>query len=124
MLEIAVIRNKAELVKQKLSVKNFRELYLVDDAVLVDEKRRHLQQQLDHNLNKQNLVAKEIGDLFKQGKKDEAENKKGESAVLKDESKQIEALLVKAEDDLKDIFGASSQHAACIGTYWKNAGRE
>jgi seryl-tRNA synthetase len=104
MLEIAVIRNQAELVKQKLSVKNFRELHLVDDAVLVDEKRRHLQQQLDHNLNKQNLVAKEIGDLFKQGKKDEAENKKGESAVLKDESKQIEALLVKAEDDLKDIL--------------------
>jgi seryl-tRNA synthetase len=104
MLEIALIRNHAELVKQKLAIKNFKELDLVDDAVLLDEKRRHLQQQLDHNLNKQNLVAREIGELFKQGKKEAAENRKSESAVLKDESKQIEELLAKAEEQLKDVL--------------------
>ena len=90
MLEIITIRNSAEQVKQKLAIKNFKELHLVDDAVLVDEKRRHLQQQLDHNLNKQNIIAKEIGELFKQGKKEEAENRKSESAVLKEEAKQID----------------------------------
>src|SRR5580693_8514989 len=102
MLEIATIRNNAAQVKERLAVKNFKELALVDDAVLYDEKRRHLQQQLDHNLNKQNLIAKEIGELFKQGKKDEAESRKSESAVLKDEAQQMEGVLAKAEDDLKD----------------------
>ena len=72
MLEIAFIRNNAEHVKERLAVKHFKELNLVDDAVAVDEKRRALQKQLDDNLAKQNVIAKEIGELFKQGKKDEA----------------------------------------------------
>src|SRR5579862_4316202 len=104
MLEIAVIRNNPALVKERLAVKNFAELNLVDEAVACDEKRRTVQKQLDDNLNRQNIIAKEIGELFKSGKKEEAESRKKESANLKEESKQLDAELVKSEVELRHIL--------------------
>ena len=50
--------------------------------ISADEKRRTIQTKLDENLSKQNVIAKEIGDLFKQGKKEEADKKKGETEML------------------------------------------
>jgi len=104
MLEIAIIRNNPEEVKSRLAVKNFKELDLVDEAISVDAKRRSVQLLLDDNLNKQNIIAKEIGDLFKQGKKAEAEGRKNDSALLKEESKDLEAKLARTEEELKDIL--------------------
>ena len=104
MLEIAVIRTNAEMVKQRLAVKNFKDIALVDEAVVVDEKRRNIQTRLDDNLAQQNVIAKQIGDLFKQGKRDEADQLKGETAKLKEQSKVLEEGLSKIEDDLKNIL--------------------
>ena len=104
MLEIITIRNNAENVKQRLAVKNFKELNLIDEVVAIDEKRRSIQTKLDENLSRQNAIAKEIGELFKQGKKDEADAKKAETAALKENSKQFEADLAKAEEEIKDIL--------------------
>lgn len=104
MLEIATIRNNAEAVKQRLAVKNFKEMNLIDEVLQIDAQRRATQTKLDENLAKQNAIAKEIGELFKQGKKDDAESKKAETAKLKEDSKQFEADLTKAEDEIKDIL--------------------
>jgi seryl-tRNA synthetase len=104
MLEIANIRNNAEEIKGRLAVKNFKELNLIDEAVAIDAKRRSVQLVLDENLNKQNIIAKEIGELFKQGKKAEADARKQDSASLKKQSKELEAELAKNEDALKDIL--------------------
>ena len=90
MLEIIAIRNNAEEIKQRLAIKNFKELNLIDEALAVDEKRRAIQTKLDENLSKQNVTAKEIGDLFKQGKKEEADKKKTETVELKENSKKFE----------------------------------
>lgn len=104
MLEIATIRNNAEAVKQRLAVKNFKEMNLINEVLQIDAQRRATQTKLDENLAKQNAIAKEIGELFKQGKKDDAESKKTETAKLKEDSKQFEADLTKAEDEIKDIL--------------------
>ncbi len=65
MLEIAAIRNNAELIKERLAVKHFKEINLIDEILKVDEARRSTQTKLDENLARQNAIAKEIGDLFK-----------------------------------------------------------
>lgn len=104
MLEIAVLRNNPDFVKERLAVKNFKQLELVDEVLKTDENRRSVQKQLDDNLAKQNVLAKEIGDLFKQGKKEEAEGKKSETAALKEESKKLEADLNAAEEQMKNIL--------------------
>lgn len=104
MLEITAIRNNAEAIKQALAKKHFKEVNLIDEILGVDEKRRATQTKLDENLARQNAIAKEIGELFKQGKKEDAEAKKAETVKLKEDSKQYEADLAKAEEEMKDIL--------------------
>jgi seryl-tRNA synthetase len=104
MLEISNIRNHAEHIKQCLAVKNFHELNLIDEVLAADEKRRTIQKKLDDNLAQQNAIAKEIGDLFKQGKKEEADAKKHETATLKESSKTLNEELIAIEEEQKNIL--------------------
>ncbi|MBK7147580.1 MAG: serine--tRNA ligase [Bacteroidetes bacterium] len=104
MLEITYVRQNPEDVKKRLAVKHFAELHLVDELLVIDETRRQTQKVLDDNLARQNAIAKEIGDLFKQGKKAEAENKKAEVAQLKEDSKSLEVKLADAEQDMRNIL--------------------
>lgn len=104
MLEITNIRNHAELIKKRLAIKNFAEINLVDEVLAIDEKRRSVQKNLDDNLAQQNAIAKEIGDLFKQGKKGEADAKKHETATLKESSKTMNDELMAIEEEQKNIL--------------------
>lgn len=104
MLEIGYVRQNPEGVKKQLAVKHFAEVHLIDDLLAIDETRRLTQKNLDDNLAKQNVIAKEVGDLFKQGKKDEADSKKQEVALLKEESKLQESKLAEAELEMRNIL--------------------
>jgi seryl-tRNA synthetase len=104
MLEITTVRNHTATVREALAKKNFKELHLIDEVILLDEKRRSTQKQLDDNLAQQNAIAKEIGDLFKQGKKDEADTKKAETAQLKEQSKLLDSALQQTEEEIRQIL--------------------
>ena len=104
MLEIALIRSNPDLVKKGLSKKHFKDLYLVDELLEVDEKRRKVQQSLEEIRNKENGLAKEIGELFKQGKKEEADIKKAQATGLKEESARLTGELNDLEEAQKDIL--------------------
>ncbi|MFN8321485.1 MAG: serine--tRNA ligase [Chitinophagales bacterium] len=104
MLEITALRNAPQEIKNRLTVKNFKEVNLIDEILTVDEKRRSIQTKLDENLAKQNAIAKEIGDLFKQGKREDADKKKAETASLKEDSKLFESQLTIAEEQMRDIL--------------------
>ena len=69
----------------------------VDLIVALDTDRRSLQQQLDAVLNQSNLAAKAIGGLMKEGKREEAEVRKGEVAGLKEQEKQLKEQLTALE---------------------------
>jgi seryl-tRNA synthetase len=96
MLQIAFIRNNKEEVKQRLTVKNFAELNLVDEVLALDDERKKLQQEFD------STQAKEIGQLMAKGNKDEAENKKQEVATLKSSLQPISEKLSLVEKRLQD----------------------
>ena len=104
MLEITTVRNYTATVREALAKKNFKELHLIDEVIVLDEKRRSTQKQLDDNLAQQNAIAKEIGDLFKQGKKDEADTKKAETVQLKEQSKQLDSGLQQTEEEIRQIL--------------------
>jgi seryl-tRNA synthetase len=104
MIEINTIRTQPELVKKGLAKKHFKDIQLVDELLLVDEQRRKVQQSLEEIRNKENQLAKEIGDLFKSGKKDEADQKKAQVTSLKEESAKLTEQLAKLENDQKDIL--------------------
>lgn len=83
MLQVNFIRQNADFVKERLAVKHFSQLNLVDELIALDEKRRKLQFERDELQSRVNAASKEIGNLMKSGKKEEAEALKAEVAAIK-----------------------------------------
>ena len=104
MLQVAYIRNNKEEVKQRLAVKNFAEMDLVDEILSLDEERKKLQQEFDNTQAKVNRTSKEIGQLMAKGQKAEAENKKQDVATLKSSLQPISDRLAIVEKQLQDVL--------------------
>ena len=94
MLEIQRIRNEKDAVITGLKKRNFDATETVESLLSIDQKWRNSKTELESISAELNLLAKEIGDLFKQGKQDEANASKAKTATLKEK----EAIL-KAEVD-------------------------
>ncbi|TAD84725.1 MAG: serine--tRNA ligase [Bacteroidetes bacterium] len=97
MIDIKLIRENADFVKERLSHKQFKTPETVDQILQIDEQRRKLQQALDVVLNESNVAAKSIGSLMREGNTDGAEALKMAVAGLKQQEKQIKEQLAAAE---------------------------
>jgi len=104
MLQLAFIRQQAPMVKERLAIKNFAALHLVDTILQLDEQRKKLQSDSDATQSKINTISKEIGQLMAGGKKEEAENKKKEVASLKSALQPIAEQLNKIELQLNEAL--------------------
>ncbi len=104
MLQISYIRENKESVINGLKKRNFKELELVEEAIALDEQRRLVQTKLDNALAESNKLSKEIGTLMKEGKKQEAEAAKAQTADLKEQIKQYSASLEETINSLNDIL--------------------
>lgn len=69
-----------------------------------DQSRKSIQQELDGVLQQSNALAKEIGSLFQQGKKEEAEQAKTQTGELKVQAKDLGDALQQAEKDLVELL--------------------
>lgn len=83
MLQVTVLRSNIDKVKERLAVKNFKQLELVDEIIALDDKRKRIQADFDNTQAKVNAASKEIGKLMAQGKKEEVERVKQEVVELK-----------------------------------------
>ena len=94
MLDIKFLRENPDIVKKNIENKfQFDKLPLVDEVIDLDQKKRAAQQEADSLRANKNKIAKEIGALMAQGKKEEAEevNKKvSESAARLSELEKME----------------------------------
>jgi seryl-tRNA synthetase len=100
MLQVSYIRDNREQVLERLAVKNFKQAGLVDEIIELDSKRRGVQFDLDSKLSIGNTIAKQIGELMRAGKKDEAETLKTESSSLKEYVAIYNNELGKLEEEL------------------------
>lgn len=104
MLQLQVLRQNPQGIKDRLAVKNFAELQLVDTIIALDDDRKKLQLEFDNNQAKVNNTSKEIGALMAKGQKEEAEAKKAEVASLKlllqPTSEKLAAVEKKLHDEL------------------------
>jgi seryl-tRNA synthetase len=89
MLQVSYIRENREEVLNRLSVKNFKQPELVDQIIKLDDDRRQTQTQLDSIAAEANASAKKIGDLMRQGLKEEAESIKSQSNTFKEQTKTL-----------------------------------
>ncbi|MBL7891828.1 MAG: serine--tRNA ligase [Bacteroidia bacterium] len=104
MLQLNYIRENKDEVINRLAVKHFDGRKVIDDVVNLDEVRRSTQKELDAILNEANVLAKQVGELFKAGKKAEAEDLKNKSSALKETSKKLEESLRIVEEAQKSLL--------------------
>ncbi len=102
MLQLQVLRQNPEWVKERLAVKHVADLSVVDAILSLDEQRKKLQLEFDNNQAKVNSFSKEIGTLMGKGQKEEAEAKKQEVAVLKAALQPISDQLGETEKRLQE----------------------
>jgi seryl-tRNA synthetase len=107
MLPINFIRQNADLVRTRLQKRNFTQPELIELAIQLDDQRKAQQTELDQLLAERNQLSDEIGQLYKQGKRAEAEANKEKVSRLKEDSSELEhqlkATISKLDDTLLQI---------------------
>ena len=93
MLLVPNLRENRDSILTGLAKRNKDFSQPIDEIIRLDEVRRKTQNDLDNNLAEANKLSKEIGDLFKSGKKEEAEAAKPRVAALKEAAKELEQTL-------------------------------
>ena len=96
MLTLKLLRESPDFVIRRLAVKNFDAQDIVNKIIVLDDHRKALQTRSDAMLAEQKKAAAAIGQLMKEGKKQEAEEAKREVAKLKARSSE---LLEMADDN-------------------------
>lgn len=105
MLTLKLISEDTERVIKGLEKKHFTGAREAVEKVLeYDKIRRESQQKVDSNKQQQNLLAKEIGGLMKEGKKDEADEIKNRVAELKAADKALQEIMEKAQEDMTNVL--------------------
>ena len=94
MLQIQLLRENPDFVIERLAVKNFDASAVVKSILSLDENRRKYQTEMDQLLFQQNTLAKQVGELYKSGKKAEGDDLKNKSGALKES-------VAKIQDELK-----------------------
>ena len=90
MLQLQYIKDHTDEIIARLKIKNVQNMEeRIAEILELDSQRRALQVKADGVKAESNRIAKEIGALMKQGKKDEAEAAKLRTAELKGEEKAL-----------------------------------
>ena len=104
MLLVKTITDNPEFVIERLAIKNRDARAAVEKIVELDRQKREIQKQMEDGKAEQNNLAKQIGDLYKQGKKDEADAMKQKSTDLKNKVKEDEDKFEALDKELFDIL--------------------
>ncbi len=93
MLDINLLRNSPELVKENIR-KKFQDekLPLVDEVVQLDKQFRDAKAKGDALRNQRKTISKQIGALMGKGQKEEAQQAKEQVAAIAQELEQLEQL--------------------------------
>jgi seryl-tRNA synthetase len=101
MLDIQIVRNEPERVRRAILDKNIGDDGPLDRVIDLDARRREAVTALQEAQTRSNQLSKQIGELMRAGRRDEAEPIRAESAQLKESMQQMEtdARAVEAELD-------------------------
>ena len=102
MLTLQDIRSKRDEIEAAQSKRGLETGPTLDAILALDEKRRATQAELDNTLAEANSLSRSIGDLFKQGKRDEAEAMKSKSGELKERSQKLKEAQAEIEEELRE----------------------
>lgn len=105
MIDIKFLRENPDVVKQNIK-KKFQDhkLPMVDEVIELDAKARAAQQEADELRSQKNKIAKQIGALMSQGKKEEAEEVKAQVADISKRLAELEPMEKELQEKVTQIM--------------------
>lgn len=104
MLQLQLIRDQKEEVIKRLAKKNFDGPKFIDEIARLDSERRKTLTELESIKAESNVLARQVGELMKAGKKAEADDIKNKSVALKASEKSLQEVLVKFEEEQYNLL--------------------
>lgn len=105
MLLLSYIKENQEEVISGLKKRHFPDAEkTVSKVILLDEERRSTQQENDQALHEMNTLSRQIGQLMREGKRDEAESVKEQTSRLKGKTKDLGDTLARIEQELQTLL--------------------
>jgi len=104
MLDIKLIRDRADFVRQRLATRGAGDEARIDETLQLDEKRRKLLNEVESLKAQRNRASKEIGALMGQKKVEEADAKKKETRDLGDKIAQLDKEASEADTALHQLM--------------------
>lgn len=105
MLQVNYIRENKEDVLKRLAIKNFKDAEnSINEILEKDAKRRAVQKTTDDLKAEANTIAKQIGELMKAGKKEEADKVKLRTSEIKHKEKELDEELAEIEKSIHAIL--------------------
>jgi len=101
MLTINLIREKRDFIIERLKIKNFDSVAILDKILDLDSRRRDLQTRSDMMQAELNRISREIGSLIRQNMIKEADAAKENTYKLKEEIKMLGEQLTLADEELR-----------------------
>jgi len=104
MLTIPFIRENKDKVLAGLKIKNFKNPEIIDQIIDLDNKRRKLQSRTNEMQAQMNTLSKEIGQLFKTGERDRANQVKEQTTGIKKELETLGQDLQEANETMSELL--------------------
>ncbi len=104
MLSLKYLSENPDLVINRLKVKNFQAAGIITRLKQLDSNRRKLQTALDNSQSDINRLSKQVGVLFQQSKKEEAEKVREQTIKIKEEIKNLSPELHGIEDQIRELL--------------------
>jgi len=106
MLQLEVIRSEKSRIVNGLRKRNWStdQLKVINEIIALDDQRKSTQKEVDDARAEMNQLAKSIGQLMAQGKKDEAELQKKVVSNLKENEKQLDEKLSAIKHELEQLL--------------------
>jgi len=104
MLTLKVITDNPEEVIRRLAKKHFDATEIIAKVIELDKVRRNGQTELDANLAELNQLSKSIGQLMKEGRKEEAEAARNQVAAMKEINKTLDETKSSAEKEMQNLL--------------------
>jgi len=104
MLTVNYIRENTALIKERLTKRGFKLMDKIDEAVVLDDKRKATQSELDNLLAESNAASKQVGQLMKAGKREEAEQIRNQVTQNKEAIKTLQTALDNTKNELLEVL--------------------
>ena len=104
MLTLNQIRENTNVVIERLKIKNFDAVNILNQILDFDKQRRQIQSDTNALEGELNSISKNIGILFKDGKVDEANQLKEKTKVLKEKAKELNQKLSATALSLEELL--------------------